>query len=40
MKEPIREANAAQEKRDKGLYTIPNEVSCSAEFPEGCIRGR
>lgn len=29
------EAGAEREERE--LFTIPNEASCSAEFPQGCI---
>ena len=32
-----KDADIAEEKRKDGQYIIPDEASCSAEFPKGCI---
>lgn len=31
--------NPAQDESREERYTIPHEVSCSAEFPKGCVSG-
>lgn len=37
MKEFNKRNNVADSENEEEFYSIPNEVSCSAEFPEGCI---
>lgn len=38
-REVLNDLNSAPSEEPEEAYTIPNETSCSAEFPQGCISG-